>query len=65
MIFKPGKPPTEVTTDRPISLLPIIAILCERLLLSRIEEEMPLNVLIPSNQSDFVRTTQLHSSFIE
>jgi hypothetical protein len=53
MILKPGKPSTEVTSCRPISLLPIMAKVCERLLLNRIEEEVPLNKLIPPYQFGF------------
>jgi hypothetical protein len=47
VISKPGKPPTEVTLYRPISILPIMAEVSERLLLIRIEEAVPLNKLIP------------------
>jgi hypothetical protein len=35
MISKPGKPPTAVTSYRPISLLPIMAKVFEKLLLRR------------------------------
>jgi hypothetical protein len=65
MITKPGKPPTEVTSYRPISLLPIMAKLFERLLLNRIEEAVPHNKLIPPTNSASLRTNQLHSSAIE
>jgi hypothetical protein len=47
MISKLGKLPTEVISYRPISLLPILAEVSERPLLSRIEEAVPLNKLIP------------------
>jgi hypothetical protein len=50
MISKPGKPPKEVMLYRPISLLPIMAKVSERLLLRRIEEAAPLNKLIPPCQ---------------
>jgi hypothetical protein len=53
MISKPGKPPTEVTSYRPISLLAIISKIFESLLLSRIEEAVPLNELIPPHQLGF------------
>jgi hypothetical protein len=55
MISKPGPPPppTEVTLYRPISLLPTMAKVSERLLLSRIEEAVPLNKLIPPYQFGF------------
>jgi hypothetical protein len=53
MISQPGKPPTEVTSDRPISLLPIMAKVSERLFLSRTEEAIPLNKLITQYQLGF------------
>lgn len=55
VIAKPGKPPTEVTSYRPISLLPLISKLFDRLLLSRIQETSPLNDLIPHHQFGFRR----------
>jgi hypothetical protein len=53
MISQPGKPPTEVTSYRPINLLPITAKVFERLHLSRIEEAIPPNKLIPPYQFSF------------
>jgi hypothetical protein len=53
MISKLGKSMTEVTSYRPISLLPIMAKVSERLLLSRIEEAVVLNKLIPLYQFSF------------
>jgi hypothetical protein len=53
MVSKPGKPPTEVTSYRPISLLSITAKVFERLLLSRAEEAVSLNTLIPPYQFGF------------
>ncbi|MFP3031195.1 MAG: hypothetical protein ACEY3M_08715, partial [Wolbachia sp.] len=53
MIPKPGKPPTEVTSYRPISLLPILSKIFERLLLNRIQETTLLNDLIPDHQFGF------------
>jgi hypothetical protein len=49
MISKTGKPPTEVTPYRPISLMAVMAKLFERLFLSRLEEAVPLK-LNPSIQ---------------
>jgi hypothetical protein len=43
---KRNKPPTEVTPYRLVNLLPIMAKVSERLLLSRREEAVPLNRLI-------------------
>jgi hypothetical protein len=53
MIHKPGKPPTEVTSYRPISLLPIMVKVFERLLLNRIKESVSFNELIPAHQFSF------------
>jgi hypothetical protein len=36
LILKPGKPPNELTSYRPISLLPIVFKVCEKLLLKRL-----------------------------
>lgn len=53
MIPKPGKPPHEVTSYRPISLLPIIAKLFEKLLLRRLKPIIEDRELIPSYQFGF------------
>jgi hypothetical protein len=53
MIFKPGNSPTDVTSYRPIRLLPIMGKVSERLLLNRTEETVPLNKLIPPYQFGF------------
>ena len=53
MIPKPGKPPHEPTSYRPISLLPITSKLFERLLLLRINEEHDPSTLLPSHQFGF------------
>jgi hypothetical protein len=50
MISKPGKPPTEVTSYRPISLLPIMAKVFE---INRIKESVSFNELIPGHQFGF------------
>jgi hypothetical protein len=55
MVAKPGKPPTETNSYRPISLLPIMSKIFERPLLKRFEEAMPLNKLIPNHQFGFRR----------
>jgi hypothetical protein len=52
MILKPGKPETE-TSYRPISLLPIVAKLFERLLLNKIKATVPITTLIPNYQFGF------------
>jgi len=53
MIPKPGKPPHEPTSYRPISLLPVTSKLFERLLLQRINEEHDPSTLLPSHQFGF------------
>jgi hypothetical protein len=42
MILKPGKDPTDVTSYRPISLLPVTSKILEKLLLSTLTKEFPL-----------------------
>lgn len=53
MIPKPGKPPNEITSYRPISLLPIMSKLFERLLLKRVKPEIEKSKAIPSHQFGF------------
>jgi hypothetical protein len=55
MVAKSGKPPTETNSYRPISLLPIMSKMFERLLLKRFEEAMPINKLMPNHQFGFRR----------
>jgi len=62
MIPKPGKPPHEPTSYRPISLLPIISKLFERLLLQRINEEHDPSTLLPSHQFAF---RERHSTILQ
>lgn len=53
MIQKPGKPPHEVSSYRPISLLPIMAKLFEKLLLKRLKPIIEEKELIPNHQFGF------------
>jgi hypothetical protein len=53
IILKPGKPETEITSYRPISLLPIVSKLFERLLLNTIKASVPISTLIPNHQFGF------------
>lgn len=53
VIPKPGKPPTEVTSYRPISLLPTMSKIFERLLLKRLSPIIREQNLIPSHQFGF------------
>jgi hypothetical protein len=50
VIPKPGKPETEITSYRPISLLPVVSKLFERLLLNKIKASVPISILIPNHQ---------------
>jgi hypothetical protein len=53
MILKPGKPPNKVDSYRPISLLPIMSILFEKLLLIRLKSVITEKNLIPDHQFGF------------
>lgn len=53
LIPKPGKPPEEVTSYRPISLLPVLSKIFEKLLLCRLKPIIEANKLIPSHQFGF------------
>ena len=53
MILKPGKPPNDVKSYRPISLLPIISKLFEKLLLKRLKPVLESHGLIPDYQFGF------------
>lgn len=53
MIPKPGKPPHDVSSYRPISLLPVISKLFEKLLLKRLKPFLDDNGLIPTHQFGF------------
>lgn len=55
MIAKPGKPPNETTSYRPISLLPLMSKIFEKLLLNRIKDTLPIEDLIPAHQFGFRR----------
>jgi hypothetical protein len=53
MIQKPGKPPHEIRSYRPISLLPVISKLFEKLLLKRLKPIIEEKKLIPDHQFGF------------
>jgi len=53
MIPKPGKPVNEVTSYRPISLLPILSKLFEKLLLKRLKPILDEKQIIPTHQFGF------------
>jgi hypothetical protein len=52
-IYKPGKPPHRVTSYRPISLLPLLSKIFERLLIKRIHVNANINDKIPAHQLGF------------
>jgi hypothetical protein len=58
-ILKPGKPPNELTPYQPISLLPIVSKVFEKILLKRILPIFQNNRLIPNFQFGF---RQRHST---
>lgn len=53
MIPKPGKSPEEITAYRPISLLPIVSKVFEKLLLKRLLPHIESHRLIPDHQFGF------------
>ena len=59
MLPKPGKPPNEINSYRPISLLPIILKLFKKLLLKRLKPIIERQNLIPNHQFGF---RQKHST---
>lgn len=59
MISKPGKDPTLASSYRPISLLPIISKMIEKLLLKRLHTDMDQQNWIPAHQFGF---RQSHST---
>ena len=59
MIPKQGKPPNELTSYRPISLLPVLSKLFEKILLKRLTPIVEAKVLVPKHQFGF---RQKHST---
>jgi hypothetical protein len=53
MIAKPGKNPADVTSYRPISLLPLLSKILEMLILRRLTPIIADNKIIPYHQFDF------------
>jgi hypothetical protein len=50
LILKPGKPPNDVTSYQPVSLLPIATKVFEKTLLKRLLPMVERNGLIPNHQ---------------
>ncbi|KAJ2938643.1 hypothetical protein O0L34_g11971 [Tuta absoluta] len=59
MVYKPGKPVNDIKSYRPISLLPILSKIFEKLLLFRITPILQINKIIPQHQFGF---RQQHST---
>lgn len=59
LIGKPGKEPTDVSSYRPISLLSVLSKLLERLVLGRLNVDLPQENWIPDHQFGF---RQKHST---
>jgi hypothetical protein len=57
--LKPGKPPNELISYRPISILPIVSKVFEKLLLQRLLPIVEIKRLIPNHQFGF---RQRHST---
>jgi hypothetical protein len=53
MIAKPGKNPSEVTSYRPINLLPLLSKILEKIILKRLAPTLAANKVIPSHQFGF------------
>ena len=53
MIAKPGKDVNDITSYRPISLLPILSKILEKIILKRLTPIIEDNKLIPSHQFGF------------
>jgi hypothetical protein len=59
LILKPGKPPNELASYRPISLLPNVSKVIEKILLKRLLPVVETYRLIPNHQFGF---RQRHST---
>jgi hypothetical protein len=59
LILKPGNPPNELITYRPISFLPIVSKVSENVLLKRLLPMVKNKRLMPNNQFSF---RQRHST---
>jgi len=63
-ILKPGKPPEEVQSYRPISLLPVLSKVFEKLLITRIQPTLQDKQIIPDQPFGFRKkhatTKQVH-----
>jgi hypothetical protein len=53
LILKPGNPPNELTSYRPVSLLPIVSKVFENIILKRLLPLVENNSLIPNHQFGF------------
>jgi hypothetical protein len=65
MVPNPGKPANEVSSYRPISLLPIMPKLFEKLVLKRLTPILDANHIIPQHQFGFRHQHSTLDQFIE
>ena len=56
MVNEPNKPPNVATSYRPISLLPLVSKVLERLLLIRILVDSEMDSILPTHQFGFQKT---------
>ena len=64
MIAKPGKPPTEASSYRPVSILPILSKLLDRLLHCSLDETIYIDGLLPTHQFGVNKKNQLDVTFV-
>jgi hypothetical protein len=62
LILKPGKLPNDLTSYRPISLLPIISNIFEKLLFKRLLKMVENNGFLPNHQFGF---RERHSTMVQ
>ena len=63
-ILKPGKPAEDVKSYRPISLLPILSKVFEKLFITRIQPILQSTQIIPDHQFGFRKNTPPSSKYI-
>jgi hypothetical protein len=53
MILKPGKPPDNTSSYRPIALLPVLSKIFERIFLTRLKDQITTRKILPDEQYGF------------
>ena len=64
LILKPGKPPQETTSYRPISLLLVLSKLLERVILKRLQPLISNGNVIPKHQFGLKKETRHNNKYI-